>query len=270
MVRGKRKPQIEGNSIAVSTTVQKAVGCLDALADLGGSASASEIATKLGISRPGAIRLLETLVVSGVLVWDEDAKRYGFGLRLYEWGALANPMRRLMPAIRREAVKLANELGRRVDVLLADMPDVIHVEINDLMDGLVMTTPSHHRTPWWRFTSGKVLAALGQPNITEQLIAQAFESNGNISESSTTLEQELMEIRERGFGLATGTYSNTIGVVVPVFDSSEFAVATLTVPATREEFTEENQSLWLAAVRLAAARASAQLGSRSRIILGVV
>jgi DNA-binding IclR family transcriptional regulator len=270
MVRGKRKPLSEGSSVAVSTTVQKAVGCLDALAKLGGTASASDIALSLGISRPGANRLLETLVVSGVLTWDDDAKRYGFGMRLYEWGALANPMRRLMPAVRREAVKLAKELGRRVDVLLADMPDVIHAEINDHMDGLVMTTPSHHRAPWWRTASGKVLAAMGPPELTGHLIADAIRSGQELPESPERIEQEFIEIKERGYGLATGTYSNTIGVVVPVFDSSEYAVATLTVPAAREEFTESNQAVWLSAARLAAARASAQLGSRSRIIMGVV
>jgi len=240
------------------------------LADLGGLASASEIAARVGISRPGATRLLETLVLTGLLSFDEASKQYGFGLRVYEWGALANPTRRLMPIIRREAVKLADELKRRVDVLVAEVPDVVHIEINDQMDGLVITTPSHHRTPWWRTASGKVIAALGAPDLSEQLIAYAQQTGAPLEETIPEILEQIKQIQEQGYALALGTYSNTIGVVVPVFDSTEYAVATLTVPATKEEFTETNQAIWLAAARGAAARASAQLGSRRRIILGVV
>ena len=270
MPRSPRKQNREASSsTAISSTVNKAISCLSALAALGGTASAAEIAQSVKISRPGAARLLETLVASGVLIWDEGAKRYSFSLRLYEWGALAIPTRRLMPILRREAVKLAAELNRRVDVLVAEFPDVIHVEINELMDGLVVTTPSNHREAWWRTATGKVIAALGSPDLSEGLLAYANESKEAIGQSLPEIMQEIEQIRSEGYGLAMGTYSNTIGVVVPVFDSTEFAVATLTVPATREEFTEANQMIWLNAARNAAARASSQLGSRRRIILGV-
>jgi len=114
MARGNRRPLDEGGSLAISTTVRKAVNCMKELADLGGLASASEIAARVGISRPGATRLLETLVLTGLLSFDEASKQYGFGLRVYEWGALANPTRRLMPIIRREAVKHWPGWGGRI------------------------------------------------------------------------------------------------------------------------------------------------------------
>ena len=271
MVKNNRGTQDEGipTNSARSTTVQKAIGCLGALAQLGGHASASEVARAVHISRPGATRLLDTLVSCGVLVWDERSKRYSFSLRLSEWGALAIPTRRLMPILRREGVKLAHELGRRVDVLVAEYPDIVHFEINEIMDGLVVTSQSNHREAWWRTASGKVIVALGAPDLSERLIDYARATDGTKAETLDEILEEVERIRVDGYALAMGTYSNTIGVVVPIFDSSEFAVATLTVPATRDELSEANKAAWIAAARVAAARASSQLGSRRRIILGV-
>jgi IclR family transcriptional regulator, KDG regulon repressor len=255
---------------SVSSTVQKAFSCLKALADLGGSASASEVATRVGISRAGASRLLETMVSSGALVWDNQSRRYCFGLSFYEWGGLAPQSRRLMPIMRREAVQLAAELERRVDVLVAEFPYILHMELYEFVDGVVITSPVQHRVPWWRTTSGMVIVSFASPDEVENRIASSREATESPLLTEDEMRSQIREIREKGYALSAGNFKRTIGVVVPVFDSSEFAVATISVPSTQEDFTEANQLQWLARAQDAAFRASSQLGSRRRSISGIV
>jgi IclR family transcriptional regulator, pca regulon regulatory protein len=254
----------------MSTTIQKGVKCLRVLADLGGTASALDVSMGAGISRTGASRLLETFAHAGLLMWDETSNRYSFGLTLYSWGAMANPMRYMVPVIRKESVRLASELDRRVDILILDGPDLMQVETNEPIDGRVTTTPSYRRTPWWNTTSGKVIAALGPPELPDKLVAAVQASGEPMEHTVSEVLDQMKLIREQEYVVASRKDTNQTSLIVPIFDSTEYAVATLAVPAAREEFTEGNQAKWLVASRAAAGRASTQLGSRRQMDLGIL
>jgi DNA-binding IclR family transcriptional regulator len=259
-----------GSSVALSTTVQKAFACLEALAALGGRATATEIAAETGFTRIGALRLLETLVITKALRWDRATKKYSFGQRLYEWGSLAHSDYQFMPIVRREAVKLASELGRRVDILVAEAPDIVHIEMNDPLDGMVIVAPGQRRARWWLATSGRVIAALAPPEVSQAMIDYARTSGEPLNEDLDSILEQLAQVRQSGYGFALVKNSFNVGIVAPVFDSSECAIAVLAMPSTREDFTPENQTRWLSAARAAAFRASAQLGSRTRTTMEVV
>jgi DNA-binding IclR family transcriptional regulator len=265
-----QKRSQDGSSVTLSTTVQKAFCCLEALAALGGRANATEIAAEAGITRIGALRLLETLVLTKALRWDRATKKYSFGQQLYEWGAMAHSTYQFMPILRREAVKLASELNRRVDVLVAEGPDIVHIEMNDAIDGMVVVAPGERRARWWLATSGRVMAAMAAPEVSRAMIEHAKKSGEPLNEDLHAILEQLEQVRGDGYGVGLVKSSNNVGVVVPVFDSSECAIATLAVPSTREDFTPEHQVRWLSATRAAASRASAQLGSRTRTTMDVV
>src|SRR5687768_6579537 len=94
---------------AQSIAVGRIGDALAAMASAPKGATAAEAAAQLGISRAAALRLLDSMVVSGIARQDEDSKRYSLGLLLYHWGSKAAMAYLPSTLIRHEMILLARE-----------------------------------------------------------------------------------------------------------------------------------------------------------------
>jgi DNA-binding IclR family transcriptional regulator len=222
----------------MSTTVAKAIRCLAALGARGAPTSVAEIASEVGISRPGATRLLQSLAEAGVVARDQDSGKYVLGLKLHEWGAQAATARSVVQDARKEIVRTMPELRRPVDVGVLDGEDILLIERVEWQGELVIAYPLAVRGPWYRTASGKVLVALGTPAQGDVLLTKLRAAVEPVHYDE--LIDELRTVKARGYGEVRGVLRpNLFGASFPIFDRRGCAIATLGAPARPEEWKEE-------------------------------
>ena len=212
--------------------------------------SASEISSRMGISRPTTYHLINTLVDSGHLFKD-GSSQFVLGLAV---GVLADGYARqvtpsgLMP----RAEALAARTGDSVSVSVRRGAELAisyrargssAVTVYDNMLGR-MTDP-HARA------SGKLLLARSPQEIQDiYLSGRLRRRTPTTLTSRNDLEREFEEIRAVGYATDTGEYVSEVSCVAAPTDGFGISCLTVAVPTTR--FAEQRESLIAAVLEISA------------------
>ena len=222
----------------MSSTAERTVDLLRLLAHEDEGLTTSELAERLQTSLATASRAVQSLIELGALQRDERTGRVKIAIGLWGVGAAALrqvQFRRLVISCVSQAV---SDLGRVVHFGLPDRNNAISVERLDLVGNLVMSTPLGWPVPYHAGTVGKPILAHMPQAERERILARGLEryTTSTITDC-LLLEQELQQIRERGFATNRAEFRpNGMAVGVVLLDAAGCPVASLSTPASEQEF----------------------------------
>ena len=203
----------------MSATLQTADRALQVLLQFRTQAeglTVTEIATRLGVHRSTASRLVSTMEARGFLERDAAGRRLRLGPEVARIGRVALAGRELVTVAAPILDDLAAETGETVTLAVPAGREVMTVA---QADGSYFVSSGKWvgiRTPLHCAADGKVLLAFDGAQANG---ARLTKRTKRTIVDSEALARELRAIRRRGFALAEGELEEgLVGVAVPVWD----------------------------------------------------
>jgi IclR family transcriptional regulator, KDG regulon repressor len=251
----------------METTLLKGLAVLEALVQRDGSASPSELAAQLKLTRSNTHRLLNTLVTAGFATVEDG--RYAPSLRTWELGnriigrydvrVLARPAMEWLARETREDVRLTTLDVSRIEVVFIEKIESPHV---------VRTfTAIGSRLPAQSTASGRVLLAHQDPKLIRQSSRKLKPlTRWTIIDPAEFVEQ-LGRIRRDGYAVNAREYSErVISIAAPIVAPDGAAVASISIAAPADRVSPATSRKFIQLVREAAQRASLAMQSPANVI----
>lgn len=221
----------------------------------------SDLARRLHLTRNKAFRLVKTLESRGFLQRVGD--HYRIGIRLLALGKLAEqPIEVLQAAARPEMDNLARETGETVYVLVPDGYQAVCVATIESAHYLRISVAVGLRRPLHAGAGQKMLLS----GFDDARVGQVLKHAGKAFTPQTItdlsrLQEELEEIRRRGYSLSLGEVDPAAGAVAaPIYDYSGEMIAAVVVGGAMSRAEGRIEHQWAQLVVAAGQRISAQLG----------
>lgn len=231
------RPLAPASAPRVVRSVVHAAGLLKALHKAGRPATLSELARRIGLSKPATYALLKTLEVSGLIVRDAAA-RYRLSWGLYELGSAVIRPVGLARAARLHLDHLAERTGEAVLLGILDSAAVLYLDRGQDRESFTMIANVGRRSPLHTNASGKVLLAYEDARYVDQFLATPLLSTTSRTITDPTeLRAELRRVRELGY--ATCGQEQEIGlssIAVPLFDVTGAVLAALAIAGPTGRF----------------------------------
>src|SRR5690625_401503 len=214
-------------------SVDRTIELLELLADEGGQASLSELASQTELPLPTIHRLMRTLLAHGY-VRQLPSREYSLGPRLIRLGESAG--RQFGTAAQPFLTRLARELGESANLAMIDRDMAVYVAQASSAHSMRMFTEVGRRV--FTHSTGVGKAVLSQlPDETVLEITSRVGMPPSTDKSITTqadLLKELDRIRERGYAVDDG--EQEIGVrcfAVPVLGAPTPTALSISGPDAR-------------------------------------
>jgi DNA-binding IclR family transcriptional regulator len=168
-----------------------------------------EIADRTGIARATVSRLTQTLVMSGMLDYDRNARAYRLGVAVLSLGLAmrsSNPVLQIASPLMRAA---SEKFRANVGLATADRNEMVYLEsFRYNRRGVLRTVLSGQRVPMELTSLGRAYLAAAPEENRNEFIAKLRTRNATRSDSvSGALEKEINEavvhVREHGFCTAS-------------------------------------------------------------------
>src|SRR5690625_1136093 len=214
-------------------SVDRTIELLELLADEGGQASLSELASQTELPLPTIHRLMRTLLAHGY-VRQLPSREYSLGPRLIRLGESAG--RQFGTAAQPFLTRLARELGESANLAMIDRDMAVYVAQASSAHSMRMFTEVGRRV--FTHSTGVGKAVLSQlPDETVLEITNRVGMPASTDKSITTqadLLKELDQIRDQGFAIDDG--EQELGVrcfAVPVPDAPTPTALSISGPDVR-------------------------------------
>ena len=216
----------------VGKTIQKAMDILNLFSRECPMLTLTEISNKVGIPKPTALRVLNTLIVNNILTRDELSKKYMLGAHLLYLSSIV--LSRI--DVRTVAIPVLREVRDRTGE---------NVHLNTIIDGkrvcvecmkgfqsLQYTVQVGERTPLYAGASARLLLAFMEDQEREMTIDN-LEIEA-ITEYTITdkarLREDIAKIRRQGFVVTYGErLKGVYSVSVPIMDRKGKVIAGLSI-----------------------------------------
>jgi DNA-binding IclR family transcriptional regulator len=248
-----------------STSVDRTIAILEAVAGRVTGLSNAEISRKLEIPKSSASYILRTLEKHGYLRRERESGKYRLGLKLLNLGRSAlngvDAREVALPIMRHlvEHVHITSHLA------ILDGTQAVYVERVESPGFVKMDTWIGRRMEIYSTSVGKALAA----HLPEAQVLAMLRERGMKRRTPTTLTnptrymRELEGVRERGYAL--DDEENSVGVrcvAAPVFNAAGEIEAALNITGTTQQVNKETLPRIIDLVKESARRISTQLGYR--------
>lgn len=215
-------------------TINRAIQVLKSFSSEVKELSLAQLHHNLGISKSSLQRILNTLVIHGLLEKDNKRKTYKLGMELFYLGNLVEEHSHLISAAKPYLKAVRDKLGESVylNVIDQNVRKCIAIETS----GQILMTISHigHTSPLYSGASAKVLLAYQNDTwIKEYLLSNELESitDKTIIDPSKLME-DLKDIREKGYCISNGErVPGVCAVSAPVFNRQNEIVACISISA---------------------------------------
>lgn len=219
------------------SSVENAIKILTVLSKRPYEYGVTELASRIGMGKSGAFKLLAYLVDTGMVVQDEN-KNYSLGPLTYLLGSayekhvglksFCNPYLTHMRDVSNENASLAMWVNGEICM-------VARVESRQLIRVAGSVGSSR---PFYASAVGKTLGAFGDPEFIKKKIQQTdFEKfTANTITDPEQLVQELAKIRKQGYAISYEEYAlGAVGIGAPLLDASgeAWAAISLGIPTIR-------------------------------------
>lgn len=242
-------------------SLARAFDLLEGLADVGGEASLSELATGTGLPLPTIHRLMRTLVALGY-VRQNSNRRYALGSRLIrlgenaskQWGTWARPL----------LTELVDAVGETANLAVLEGDEVVYVAQVPSPHAMRMFTEVGRRVLPHGTGVGKAMLAQLPPSQVRQLLSRTGMPayTGSTITDPQRLLDNLAEIAARGYALDESEQEVGVRcVAVPVRDAPALAAVSVSGPGSR--LTTESVDRIVPVISDIAKRMSAQVASAS-------
>lgn len=202
-------------------TLGRGIEVLELLAR--GPRTSRAVGEALGLNRSTAYRLVQTLVVHGLV------QREGYGEatyrltpRLWELGVSAIGPSEIRTAAGREVRELADKYGETVHLAIYHQFEVVYIDKADSWQPIGSYTRLGGRSPAYCVATGKALLAHQTQQEVERLIEAGLErATPQTLTDPGDLKRELQVVREQGCAVNRGEWrSDVAGLAVPLFDAA--------------------------------------------------
>jgi len=216
-----------------------------------GSATLTELASRLGYAKSTVYRHLATLESAGYV--SETTGRYRIGFLYLDYGIHVREQNRLYQVAKPMIDDLSEDLEEKVWLMAEENGFGVFLYHETPPHGVQTFTRDGYRAPLHAFAAGKAILAHISADRVEKIVSRR-ELTG-LTEATITDEnvlfEELERIRERGTAFnRTEAIQRVHGVGVPILDEEEQPIGALSVagPANRlkgKYFEEELPELLL-------------------------
>ena len=218
----------------------------------------AEVATRLGVHRSTASRLLAVLEHHGLVESTLAGYRLGLGIV-----SLAGLVLNRFPAraVARDVLRdLRDATGETAYLGLLDGQEVVYIDQASSRHVAVNADWVGYRQPLTAGASGTLLLAFQPPDVIAELLRASCDRVGR----DVPTELDLAAIRRRGYvARVSDDLEGGAGVAAPVRDHRGATVAALSVWGPRHRVEERLEAELVPAVLRAAARVSEGLGYRA-------
>lgn len=220
-------------------SVVKAVRLLRVLAQHGGGASATALASEAGVARPTAFRLLSTLEREGLV--DRSENTYSLGWEMARLGRLADPYAGLVSRAQPALNDLAAELGETVTLAVPNSRhdyDLVAEAAGPHMVGVSVRDVVGEHFPLHASSTGKIILAELPAEEARGLLPEKLEAfTSRTIVDREALLRELGAIREQDYSVIDNELEEELlSLSRPVRDAAGTLTAVLTVDGPRYRF----------------------------------
>lgn len=217
-----------------SDTVGKATVLLVRLGSTPEGATLSELARSAGFPLSSTHRLLASLRREELVDFDEDSKKYGLGLRMFQLGAAVSEARGFsgvaLPLLRH----LTEVTGEASLMSVLDGTHQLYIHHVEGQHSIGVKGETGKLGPLHCTAMGKALVAFADYDTRERLLEslslERFTAN-TITERPA-FRREIARVRAQGFALANEEHETGVRTIgVPVIGPMGTAVAALSVPS---------------------------------------
>src|SRR4051794_5455202 len=242
-------------------SVSTAVAVLDCFADEA-ELGATRVATRLGIAKSTACRMLAALATGGLLE-RTGSGRYRLGLRLFEYGQLAVARLMLRAAALPGRGELRELLRETIQLGVVVGTDVLYIERAEAAGMNVRFRSEHRRNPAHSSSAGRVLAA-ADPTLIAAILERGLQRYTPFTVVDPQRYRQILALtREQGYATSPGEFdpgwSPTAAPITLPRGGRPPPVAALSVVAPPSRILGHRKPAVVQGVRRAAARVSADL-----------
>lgn len=222
----------------------------------------SELARRLGVSKPAAQRALQALAGSGwIRRSDEQPGRWVLTVKVVAVAAEVGSELGLRDVARPAMRALADATGEAIHVSVLDGLDVVTLDQVDSTHVLRIHWSTGTRSPAYAAASGKaMLAAMPAGERDRHLPAELDRITTHTIISRAALHHELDEIATRGFALQRGELRDDVAsVAAPILARQDHPAAAISIFMPAHRLRQEDDDHLGALVAEAAAKISTGL-----------
>jgi DNA-binding IclR family transcriptional regulator len=245
-------------------SVDRAASLLEILASGPRRLGVSELADRLGVSRPTVHALLQTLQAHGFVEQDRDSDKYQLGAGLLQLGNSYLDLNELRGRSIVHAERLAARAKAAVRVGVMHGATVVVVHHVFRPDAAFQVLEVGAQLPVHASALGKAMLAYAPAETVDDLLAEPPPRLTSRTLTPKALRDELESVRERG--LARERDEAVLGessIAAPIFDHSGHAVGAIGVVGDTERILPRGPARGLNAAVVEAARGvSRELGAR--------
>lgn len=242
-------------------SVERAFSVLGALAD--GPLGVTDLATRVGLAKSTAARMLTSLERVGAVEQVPGGTRYRLGPRIAALASGRQETRGLVAIAHPALVELAAETGEAAGLSVPDGRTVHYIDQVDSPNQVQVRDWTGSRVPMHAVSSGQVFLAHGSPSALARFLAQPLEAftPRTLTDAGTLLER-LRDVRRDGHAWAREEFAEEIAsVAAPIAGSDGDIVAAVHVHGPTYRFPAPGREQ---AVELATRAAAARIGTRLR------
>lgn len=222
------------NSPSGESIIERVTRVLDTFSTERTVQTVSEIGRRAGLPSATTYRLIDDLVVAGLLERDED-RSVRLGMRLWELALRGSTALRLRQSALPHMETVQAMLCEHTQLAVLEQNEALFLERLSHPAAVSNITLVAGRLPLHASSSGLILLAHAEPALREQILASPLQriAPDTITDPET-LRRLLVETRRRGFVSAPGSIETvSTGVAVPIRDRGS-VVAALSVVMPRE------------------------------------
>jgi DNA-binding IclR family transcriptional regulator len=245
-------------------SVDRAARILEALAGGPRRLGVSELADRLGLSRPTVHGLLQTLQAHGFVEQDRDSDKYQLGAGLLQLGNSYLDLNELRGRSIVHAERLAERAQAAVRVGVMHGANIVVVHHVFRPDAAFQVLEVGAQLPLYASALGKSMLAFADPSVLEDLLEEPLPKLTSRTLAPAALRSELDSVRERGYARERDeAVLGESSVAAPIFDHSGHVVGAIGVVGDTEQIIPRAPARGITAAVVEAARGvSRELGAR--------
>ncbi|WPK11295.1 IclR family transcriptional regulator [Lysinibacillus louembei] len=200
-----------------------------------------ELAVAMGLNHTNLYRILETFEMNGFITKDPVTKKYSLGIALWELGMnmydSLNIDQLCIPILE----NLQKETGETAIFTVLNGLEALTLLKVEPENKVKFSVSRGSRTPLYVGASYRsMLAYLTEEQISQVIDQPLIAYTERTMIDAKEIRQELENIRTNGYAVSQGEYTvDVLAVAMPIFNSNQQIVASVTVSGPLYRFTEQ-------------------------------
>lgn len=224
---------------------ERAFQIIECLVDLGESATAYQIAKKLGAPLSTVYEIMATLEKLEILARRGGEGRYFLGSRLHFYGLAYARSLEAGEIYRHEAEALSRRTGENVQICLRDGDHMVVSFMVDGADQFYISSRPGSRTPLNWTASGRLLIGHLAPEERKEIFSRAAPSpTGRAITDPEVLEKVCRESWEQGYSVQIAESDFAVAcIAAPVIDPEGVCVSTVSLVVPENTARKKHEEL---------------------------